>query len=53
MLAVVVVLVLGVVSMAKGGAFAKRYGNRLMKARIISQAVAVIMVMVAYFLSRP
>ncbi|MGB4101461.1 MAG: twin transmembrane helix small protein [Alphaproteobacteria bacterium] len=39
--AVVAVLGLGVFSMAKGGEFNKKYGNRLMRARLILQGVAV------------
>jgi Hypoxia induced protein conserved region len=40
MIAVVGVLLMGVFSMARGGAFNKKYGNRLMRARVILQAVA-------------
>jgi Hypoxia induced protein conserved region len=40
MLAVLCVLLMGVFSMAKGGEFNKKYGNRLMQARVILQAVA-------------
>ncbi len=41
LLAVFVVLVLGLVSLAKGGAFSKKYGNKLMRARIVLQLVAI------------
>jgi Hypoxia induced protein conserved region len=41
MLAVLGVLLLGVFSMAKGGEFNKKYGNRLMRARVALQAVAI------------
>jgi hypothetical protein len=40
MLAVVSVLLMGIFSMAKGGEFNKKYGNKLMQARVILQAVA-------------
>ncbi|MBP7253082.1 MAG: twin transmembrane helix small protein [Alphaproteobacteria bacterium] len=41
LLAVVGVLILGLVSLAKGEAFSKKYGNKLMQARIVLQLVAV------------
>ncbi len=41
LLAVVGVLILGLVSLAKGEAFSKKYGNKLMRARIVLQLVAV------------
>ena len=40
MLAVLCVLLIGVFGMAKGGEFNKKYGNKLMRARVILQAVA-------------
>ena len=40
-LVVVVILMIGIGSFAKGGAFHKRNANRLMRYRIIAQAVAV------------
>ena len=44
LLAVVAVLVLGIVSMLKGGEFNDRYGNRLMRWRVILQVVAVVLI---------
>lgn len=41
MLAVLATLFLGLFSMAKGGEFAKRYGNRLMRMRVTLQALAI------------
>ena len=41
MAAVVGVLFLGVYSMGAGGAFNARYGNRLMRLRVLLQGVAV------------
>ncbi|MDE0813717.1 MAG: twin transmembrane helix small protein [Alphaproteobacteria bacterium] len=35
------VLIVGVVSMAKGGEFNARYGNKLMRLRILMQGIAV------------
>ena len=42
MVAVVVVVLVGVISMAVGGDFNRRYGNRLMRARVALQLVAVV-----------
>lgn len=44
LLAVVAVLVIGLVSMLKGGEFNAKYGNRLMRWRVILQAAAVILI---------
>jgi hypothetical protein len=41
MVAVLGVLILGIVSMVKGGAFNKKYGNKLMRWRVGLQAMAV------------
>ena len=41
--AVVVVLLIGVVSMLRGGDFNRRHGNLLMRLRVASQAVAVLL----------
>ncbi len=43
MLAVLATLVLGVVGMARGGDFNQRYGNRLMRLRIVLQGVALLL----------
>ncbi len=40
MAAVLAVLMIGVLGMAKGGAFNKKYGNKLMQARVILQGIA-------------
>ncbi len=52
LLAVVGVLALGLVSMARGGTFARQYGNKLMRARIVLQLLAVLL-LVALFWLRP
>ncbi len=44
LLAVVAVLVIGLVSMLKGGEFNDKYGNRLMRWRVILQAAAVTLI---------
>jgi hypothetical protein len=46
--AVLIVLGLGIFSLARGGAFAKKYGNRLMRARLITQALAIVLLVIAY-----
>ena len=43
-LLVLLVLVLGIGSFAKGGQFGKKYSNRLMRLRIILQAIAVLLI---------
>ena len=45
-LVVVIILMVGIGSFAKGGAFHDRNANRLMRWRIIAQAVAVILILV-------
>jgi hypothetical protein len=47
MAAVVGVLLTGVFSMARGGEFNKKYGNRLMQARVILQGVALVFFVLA------
>lgn len=44
-LVVVVILMIGIGSFAKGGEFHKRNSNRLMRWRIIAQAVAVVLLL--------
>jgi hypothetical protein len=44
------VLFTGLFSMVRGGEFSKKYGNRLMRLRVLFQAIAiVIFVIVLYF----
>lgn len=43
-LVVVVILMLGIGSFAKGGEFNKKHANRLMRYRIAAQAVAVLLI---------
>ena len=40
MLATLIVLVIGIAAMVKGGEFNEKYGNKLMNARVILQGVA-------------
>ncbi len=48
--AVLGALGLGVLSMLKGGEFAKRHGNRLMRLRVILQFTALALIALAFFL---
>jgi len=43
--AVVIVLAVGVISMFRGGEFNARWGNRLMRARVVLQALAVLLIL--------
>ncbi len=47
LLSVLAVLVTGVVSMAKGGEFNRRHGNRLMRWRVALQGTAVVLIIAA------
>lgn len=50
-LSVLGVLLIGIASMIKGGEFNKKYGNKLMQARVMLQALAVSLLALAYFAS--
>jgi hypothetical protein len=52
LIAVAASLGAGLVSMARGGDFATRWGNRLMRLRIASQAVAVALVALYFLITR-
>ncbi len=42
--AVVIVLIVGVIGMARGGEFNEKYGNKMMRLRVGLQALAVVLV---------
>ena len=50
--ATLAVLGLGVVSMLRGGEFNRRYGNMLMRARIITQGVTILLVVLFFLIER-
>jgi Hypoxia induced protein conserved region len=50
LLATVGVLFLGLFSMARGGEFNRKYGNRLMRFRVAFQAMAILLVLVLILL---
>lgn len=45
-LAVLVVLMIGIGSFARGGEFNRKYSNKLMRLRIILQAVAIALIVI-------
>ena len=47
---VLAALVLGILSMARGGAFNAKYGNKLMRARVITQFVALALLALAFLM---
>ena len=51
MVAVVGVLFLGIFAMARGGKFNERYGNKLMRLRVVIQLVAVLILGAVMFFS--
>ncbi|MHC0054345.1 twin transmembrane helix small protein [Actibacterium sp. D379-3] len=51
-LVVVLILLLGIGSFAKGGEFNRKHANRLMRYRIIAQAVAVALILLFVYLRR-
>jgi len=50
LLATVGILFLGLFSMAKGGDFNRKYGNKLMRFRVAFQAVAILLVLILILL---
>ena len=52
LLAVLAVLLTGVVGMAKGGDFNRKYGNVLMRWRVALQGLAVVLILLAILASR-
>ncbi|MDH3594764.1 MAG: twin transmembrane helix small protein [Rhodospirillales bacterium] len=52
MLAVVAVLFAGLFAMARGGEFNRKYGNKLMRWRVALQGSAILIFMLAMWLSR-
>jgi preprotein translocase subunit SecG len=51
-LAVVVVLMVGVGGFAKGGAFNRKYANKIMRLRLLAQFIAVVLIVVFVYFSR-
>lgn len=51
-LAVMVILMIGIGGFAKGGEFNRRHANRIMRYRIIAQAVAIALILLFVFVRR-
>ncbi len=45
------VLLFGVLTMARGGNFNRKYGNKLMRLRILMQALAVVLIMIGLWIA--
>ena len=50
MLSVLGVLIVGIVGFIQGGEFNKKYGNKLMQARVILQGVALALIALAFLI---
>lgn len=50
MAAVVIILMIGIGGFAKGGAFNKKYSNKMMRLRLLAQFIAVILIVVLVYL---
>ena len=50
LIAVLIVLAVGVIGMLRGGDFNRRYGNKLMRLRVLLQALAIILIILFVFL---
>ncbi|MCV2872250.1 twin transmembrane helix small protein [Defluviimonas sp. WL0050] len=48
---VLIILMIGIGGFAKGGDFNRKHANRIMRYRIIAQAVAVVLILMFVFLS--
>ena len=51
MLATAAILGVGIYSLAKGGDFAKEHSNKLMRLRVMAQAIAIALLMLFVWLS--
>ena len=52
LLTVLIVLAIGIICMLKGGQFNQRYGNKLMRLRVICQGIAIILIILFVILFR-
>jgi hypothetical protein len=50
--AVVLVLIFGLIAMARGGEFNRKYGNKLMRARVALQAAAIVLFLLFVVVSK-
>ncbi len=47
-----IVLIAGIIAMLRGGEFNRKYGNKLMRARVATQALAIALLFVLYLINR-
>ena len=52
LIAVLVVLGVGVIGMLRGGDFNRRYGNKLMRIRVATQGLAILLILLFVVVSR-
>ncbi|MCH8038482.1 MAG: twin transmembrane helix small protein [Proteobacteria bacterium] len=52
LIATLAVLLAGVVTMAKGGAFNRKWGNKLMRARVATQGLAILLLLALFLINR-
>ena len=50
--AVVLVLMFGIGAFAKGGSFNQKYGNKMMRLRLLAQFIAVVLIMAYVYISQ-
>ena len=46
------ILIVGVIGFARGGEFNRKHGNRIMRYRIMAQAVAIVLILAFIYLRR-
>lgn len=51
-IALLAIIVLGVISMLRGGEFNEKYGNLLMRARVGLQGLVILLLVMAYYSSK-
>jgi hypothetical protein len=51
-IAVLIILLIGIGSFAKGGEFNRKHANRIMRYRIVAQLIAVILILAFVFFRR-
>ncbi|MGH1455202.1 MAG: twin transmembrane helix small protein [Alphaproteobacteria bacterium] len=52
LLSVLAVLGLGLFSMMKGGEFNEKYGNKLMRLRVMLQGLTILLLVISFYLSQ-
>ena len=52
LIAVLIVLGVGIIGMLRGGDFNRRYGNKLMRVRVATQGLAILLILIFVAVSR-